>query len=187
MKTIFFNIIKALSVFVKVHYVKLIIAGLSLITAAAIGTAVWSVWFRSPDVLNPDYAAKETEKDAEKIEGSENSGGSEAVDGGRLNIVYSPDITIDLSEKKASLLIGNLAKSKHNIVAEIDIQGEIIIQSGAILPGYRVVTLDIRENTEKLLLQGIYDGTIRLYMYDTQTNEREMLSSEIAAKIQVVE
>jgi hypothetical protein len=187
LKTIFFNIIKALSVFVKLHYVKLIIAGLSLITAAAIGTTVWSVWFRSPGVLNPDYAAKETEKDAEKIEGGESSDKGESAEGGRLNIVYSHEVTIDLSERKANLLIGNLAKSQHNIVAEIVIQDEIIVQSGAIQPGYRVVGLDIREGAERLLRAGVYKGTIRLYMYDKQTNEREMLSSEIAAEIQVTE
>ena len=94
---------------------------------------------------------------------------------------------VSLSSGRAALLIGNLAKSQHNIVAEIDIQGEIILQTGAILPGYRIVDVEILSNAKEMLRKGVYNGTIRLYMYDKETNEREMLSSEIEAEIKVVE
>ena len=70
---------------------------------------------------------------------------------------------------------------------EIVIQGEVILQSGAIMPGYRVVKLDLVKNAAKMLQAGVYNGTIKLYLYNTQTNEREMLSSEIDAEITVVE
>ena len=171
--------------FIKTHRTKIIITMLSLVTVAAIAVTVWAVAFRKAPVLNPDYAAQETEKDAEKIEGE--TPDSEPVDGGKLNIIYSPEVMVSLSSGRAALLIGNLAKSQHNIVAEIDIQGEIILQTGAILPGYRIVDVEILANAKEMLRKGVYNGTIRLYMYDKETNEREMLSSEIEAEIKVVE
>ena len=188
MKSKFAIIFKIVSEFVKHNSIKLIIGGLSLITAGAIATTVWAVWIREPTVLEPDYAAKETEKDAEKIEGGENYGGEEIpASGGKISIFYSNEVTVSLSGGKAEMLIGNSAKSKHNIVAELVIQGEVILQTGAIMPGYRVVSLDIAESVKQMLQKGLYSGTIRLYLYDTQTNEREMLSSEIEAKILVAE
>ena len=172
--------------FIKKHGTKLSIAALSLVTIIAIATTVWAVWFRKAPVLNPDYAAQETEKDAEKIEGSEGGDDSE-IDGGKISVIYSREVTVDLSAETAELLIGNRASSKHNIVVEIVIQGEVILQSGAIMPGYRVVKLDLVKNAAKMLQAGVYNGTIKLYLYNTQTNEREMLSSEIDAEITVVE
>jgi hypothetical protein len=38
-----------------------------------------------------------------------------------------------------------------------------------------------------MLREGIYNGTIKIYLYDVKNNEREMLSSEIDAEIHVVE
>ena len=178
---------KALTEFIKIHRVKFIISALCLVAAGAIAVTVWAIWFREAPVLNPDYAAKETEKEAEKIEGSNPDGGEESeLNGGKISVLYSTEITLDLSEGKAALLIGNLAKSKHNIVAEVVIQDNVIIQSGAIMPGYRVTNLEMLEGAEKILREGIYKGVIRLHLYDTQTNEKEMLSSEIEAEIRVV-
>ncbi len=183
MKSLFLSLLS----FVKTHITKIIIIFLSLISAGAIATTVWAIWFREAPTLTPDYAAKETEKDAEKIEGSEGTGESEKFDGGRVNIIYSADVTIDLSDGTASLLIGNLAKSKHNIVAELVIQDNVIMQTGSIQPGYRLTNTEIENGAADILQSGIYNGVIKLYIYDTQTNEREMLSTDIAAKINVRE
>ena len=178
---------KTFFAFIKLNITKIIIIALSLISAGAIATTVWALWFREAPTLDPDYAAKETEKDAEKIEGSENTGGNETIDGGKLSLIYSPEVTIDISESEASLLIGNLAKSKNNVVAEIIIQDTVIWQSGAILPGYRVVNTDISDDALAILREGVYSGIIRIYIYDTQTNEREMLSTDIVATVNVKE
>jgi len=181
------NIIPTILTFIKIHSTKITIIALSLISAGAIATSIWAIWFRQTPTLNPDYAAKETEKDAEKIEGEDNTGENEIIDGGRINIIYSPEVTVDLSEGKAELLIGNLAKSKHNIVAELVIRDNVILQSGAIQPGYRVVNTDIAAGATNILSTGVYNGTIRLYMYNVQTNEREMLSTDIVVQITVKE
>ena len=181
------NFMKTFFAFIKLNITKIIIIALSLISAGAIATTVWALWFREAPTLDPDYAAKETEKDAEKIEGSENTGGNETIDGGKLSLIYSPEVTIDISESEASLLIGNLAKSKNNVVAEIIIQDTVIWQSGAILPGYRVVNTDISDDALAILREGVYSGIIRIYIYDTQTNEREMLSTDIVATVNVKE
>ena len=168
------------------HITKIIIVALSLISVGAIATTIWAVWFREAPVLNPDYAAKETDKGAEKIEGDVSSGESGTV-GGKVNIIYSDEVTVELSTGRAEFLIGNAAKSKHDIVAELVIQDKVILQTGAIEPGYRVVSAEIASGAGDMLQNGIYNGVIRLYMYDTQTNEREMLSADIAVKISVKE
>lgn len=180
------NLLPTIISFIKLNSTKITIIALSLISAGAIATSIWAIWFRETPALNPDYAAKETEKDAEKIEGSE-GGEGEVVDGGKINIVYSPEATVDISDKKVSLLIGNLAKSKHNIVFELVIQDEVILQSGSIQPGYRVVNTDIADSAANMLSAGVYNGVMRLYMYDVQTNEREMLSTDIVVQITVKE
>jgi hypothetical protein len=181
------NLLPTVLTFIQINKIKITIIALSLISAGAIATSIWAIWFREAPTLNPDYAAKETEKDAEKIEGSENDGGGELVEGGKINIIYSPEVTVDLSDGKASLLIGNLAKSKHNIVAELVIQDNIIFQTGAVQPGYRVVNTDIASGAADMLSEGVYNGVLRLYMYDVQTNEREMLSTDIVVQINVKE
>ncbi|MBQ9745250.1 MAG: hypothetical protein IJW21_00305 [Clostridia bacterium] len=170
--------------FIKQHYIKLIIAMLLLVTAVSACVSVWALWFREAPVLKPDYAAKATEKNAEKIEDATGGEGTEIpVGGGKISLVYSNEVHVDLSEGTAKFLVGNLAQSAHNIVAEIVIRDTVIAQSGAILPGYRVITLGLAENAAKMLSSGVYNGKIRLYLYDAQTNEREMLSTEIEVVI----
>jgi len=107
--------------------------------------------------------------------------------GGKASIIYSHYIKIDISEKKAELIIGNMEKSEHNIVVEVIVQDEVILQSGAIMPGYKVTKLDIPGSGVNMLRAGTYSGAIRLYLYDSKTNERELLFSEISAEISVVE
>lgn len=171
--------------FLKKHSIKFIIAVLAIISVTSVTVAVWAVFFRGTVVLNPDYAAKAPEKNAEKIEESTSGGSDSSLGGGRVNLIYSPEVKIDLSEKSAELLIGNSAKSKQNIVVEIVIQNRVLVQSGAIFPGYRVLKLDLEAEAETLLLEGRYKGLIRVYLYDAQSNEREMLSSDIEAEITV--
>ena len=173
--------------FIKTNITKITIIVLSLISIGAIATATWALWFREAPTLNPDYAAKETEKDAEKIEGDDNAGESESVGGGRVNLIYSPEVKIDLSDGTVSLLVGNLAKSKHNIVVELLIQDTVLFQSGSIQPGYRMVNTDISSDAADILIPGVYNGMIKLYLYDVETNEREMLSTDIIVTITVNE
>ena len=183
MKKLFLGIFS----YIKAHAEIITISALSLISVAAITTTVWAVWLREAPMLDPDYAAKETDKGAEKIEGSEGTGESGTMAGGKVNLIYSDEITVYLSNGTAELLVGNSAKSKHNIVAELVIRDKVILQTGAVKPGYRIVDAELEQGAAEILQSGIYNGTLKLYMYDIGTNEREMLSADIAVKVSVKE
>lgn len=146
--------------FLKKHKTKIIITVLLLIATAALCFGIWAMWFRAPEVLDPDYAAKEPDKNAEQIEGT----------GG-----------------KATFLVGNPAESTVYLVAEIVIQDRVIAQSGAIKPGYRLTELELAENAKDILQVGGYDGKIVLYMYNSENDERAILNSEIIVTVTVNE
>ncbi|MBQ4036808.1 MAG: hypothetical protein IJC84_01635 [Clostridia bacterium] len=167
---------------------KIIIAILLVIAIIALCFGIWAMWFRPAPVLDPDYAAKDTEANAEQIEGDE---GGEKLDapsgGGAVTLIYGKTVDIDLSENKATFLIGNPAESTEYLVAEIVIQDQVIAQSGAIKPGYRVTELDLAAGAKDMLREGGYDGKIVLYMYNSETDERAIVNSEIIVTVTVSE
>lgn len=167
---------------------RILIIILLLIALIALGFGIWAMWFRAPAVLDPDYAAKEPDSNAEQIEGDD---GGEKLDapegGGAVTLIYSKDVQISLSDSKASFLVGNPSESTEYLVAEIVIQGQVIAQSGAIKPGYRVTELPLSEGAKDILQVGGYDGKIVLYMYNSETDERAILNSEIIVTVTVNE
>ncbi len=169
------------------HKTKIIIAALLLIAIIALCFGIWAMWFKAPPVLDPDYAAKDPEQNAEQIEGT----GGEKLDapegGGAMSLIYSKEVDVDLSDGKATFLIGNPAESTVYLVAEIVIQDHVIAQSGAIKPGFRVTELDLADGAKDILQVGGYDGKIVLYMYNSETDERAILNSEIIVTVTVNE
>ena len=167
---------------------KIMIASLLVIAILALCFGIWVMWFRPAPVLNPDYAAKDPEENAEQMEGEE---GGEKLDapsgGGAVTLIYGKTVDIDLSENKATFLIVNPTESTEYLVAEIVIQNQVFAQSGAIKPGYRVTELDLVEGATEMLREGGYDGKIVLYMYNSETDERAILNSEILVTVTVSE
>lgn len=166
---------------------QIVIAVLLIVAVAAMSFGVWAIWFREPEVLDPDYAAKEPEKNAEQIEDT----GGEKLDapegGGALSLIYAKEVGVDLSDGKLSMLVGNPAESTVYIVAEVVIQGHVIAQSGAIEPGFRVTELSLADGAKEILRVGGYDGKIVIYMYDSETDAKQIVNSEILVNITVSE
>lgn len=167
------------------HKTKIIIAALALIAVIALCFGIWAIWFRAPEVLDPDYAAKEPDKNAEQIEGTSGEKLDAPEGGGAMSLIYGKEVEIDLSDSKATFLIGNPAESTVYLVVEIVIRDHVIAQSGAIKPGYRLTTLKLAEGAKDILQVGGYDGKIVLYMYDAETDERAILNSEIIVTVTV--
>lgn len=174
--------------FIKKNKTTIIICVLALIAILAVGFGIWALMDKQPTVLDPDYAAKDPDQNAEQIEGNE---GGEKLDapsgGGAVTLVYAKTVDIDLSDNKATFLVGNPAESNQYLVAEIVIQDQVIAQSGAIKPGYRVTELDLAAGAKDMLQAGGYDGKIVLYMYDEETDERSIVNSEIIVTVTVAE
>lgn len=173
--------------FLKRHQTKIIIAILLLISVTALSFGIWAMWFRAPKVLDPDYAAKEAEENAEQIEESSGEKLEAPEGGGAMSLIYNKKVDIDLSEGKADFLIGNPAESTVYLVAEIVIQDQVIAQSGAIKPGYRVTELELAAGAKDILQAGGYDGKIVLYMYNSENDERAILNSEIIVDVTISE
>ena len=173
--------------FIKKHSTIIIIILLSVIAITALCFGIWAMWFKPAPILEPDYAAKETEANAEQIAGDNGEKLDAPSGGGAVTLIYGKTVDIDLSENKATFLIGNPSESTEYLVAEIVIQDQVIAQSGAIKPGYRVTELDLAAGAKGMLQVGGYDGKIVLYMYNSDTDERAIVNSEIIVTVTVTE
>lgn len=166
---------------------KIIIVILLLIAIIALCFGIWALWFRAPLVLDPDYAAKKPDQNVEQMEESESEKLDAPEGGGAMSLVYSKDVNISLSDGKATFLVGNPSESTVYLVAEIVIQDQVIAQSGAIKPGYRLTELELVPGATDILQVGGYDGKIVLYMYNSENDERTILNSEISVTATVNE
>lgn len=164
---------------------KITIIILLLLLLLTIGVTIWTIWFggKGP-VLAPDYAPQGTEENARPIEGDNGGDKMEQQEGGgAVSLLYSKDITIDLSEKQAKLMFGNPSKSNQNIMIQIVIQDTVVIQSGLLLPGYQVNNLKLFDKVK--LSEGKYDGKFVILYYQQDTGEKAMLNTEIPLQITV--
>lgn len=166
----------------------LLIMILSLVTATAIGVSVWALFFREKlPTLAPDYAPQQTEQNAQPIEGDDTSKLDSLQGGGAVSLTYSNEVKIDLSDKKATLLFGNPAKSTQDMVIQLVIKDTVVIQSGRLTPGNQVTVLDLLKDTEKQLTAGGYDGKFIVLYYNQESGEKAMLNIEIPVTITVAD
>ena len=166
---------------------KFLIVGLALITVVAISVTVWALFFRENQtvILTPDYAPKEEEINIEAIPNDSGEKIQSEEGGGGVSLTYSTDVIIDLSDKKAYLYFANPGKSNQNMVLQIAISDEVIVQSGTIVPGFRVSELDLLSGSEKMLSEGGYDGKFVVLFYNPESGEKAMVNTEIPIEISV--
>ena len=97
--------------------VLLLLLVMATIIAAAIG--IWNLLYRGNDALPPDYAPRETEKNALPIGDDGDKKLDQPEGGGAVSLTYAKDVTISLSEKSAKLLFGNPTKSNQDMVLRL--------------------------------------------------------------------
>ena len=132
---------------------KILIPVLLLITLIAIGVTIWALCFRdTAPVLAPDYAPVEEESNAQPIEDDSDEKLETEEGGGAASLTYSNEVTIDLSDKAASLVFANPGKSLQDMVVQIVIDDTVIVQSGTLKPGNQVTTLNLLDGAEKQVL-----------------------------------
>ncbi len=159
-----------------------------VITICSIGITVWTLFFREPDiVLTPDYAPKDEEINQIPIQEEKNDKMESEEGGGAVSLTYSSYVTVDLSDELAVLMFANPGKSTKDMVIQIVIQGEVIVQSGRLLPGNKVTALKLLDGVKKKLPIGGYDGKFVVFYYDSLTGEKSVVNTEIPISISVVE
>lgn len=167
---------------------KWLILLLLLITLIAVCVTVWALFFRGPGVtLAPDYAPQETEAHAETIPGDSGEKMESEQGGGSVSLSYSNQVTIDLSDRTASLYFANPGKSNQDMVVQVVIQDTVIVQSGTLNPGKQVTILDLLDGAHKQLAAGGYDGKFVVLYYDQETGEKAIVNTEIPITITVNE
>ena len=166
---------------------KLLIVILALITATAVGITVWALFFREQQtvVLSPDYAPEKEETHIEVIPGDSGEKVESEEGGGSVNLTYSNEVVIDISDEKAFVYFANPGKSNQNMVLQVVIAEEVILQSGTILPGYMVTELDLLEDAAKMLSPGGYDGKFVVLYYNSESGAKATVITGIAIHITV--
>lgn len=168
-----------------------IIAILALITLLAVCVTIWALFFRETSeadkiILAPDYAPQQNEENAEPIPNDTGEKMEKPEGGGSVSLTYSNEVTIDLSDKAASLYFANPGKSNQDMVIQIEIQDTIILQSGILNPGNQVKMLNLLEGVEEMLQPGGYEGKFIVLYYDQTSGEKAMVNTEIPITITVV-
>lgn len=170
----------------------IIIIALSVALAMTIGVTVWSLFFREAkvddgDILPPDYPPQETEDNQTPIPDDD---GGEIVTpegGGAVNITYAENVTVDLSDKTASLYYANPSRSNQNVAIAIVIGEDVIIKSELITPGNMVTSLPLVDGVETKLTAGGYNAEIIVYCYHPETGEKAMIDTKGAVTVTVTE
>lgn len=159
---------------------------LSCITVAAVAITIWALFFRAADVvLSPDYAPQALESYAEPLgdEGDEKLEQEEG--GGAVSLSYATAVSISLTSNTASLYFANPTKSNQDVLIQIVIQDTVILQSGLLVPGNKVQTLDLLSGIQ--LEEGVYEGKFNILYYQQNSGEKAILNTEIPIEITVVQ
>ena len=159
---------------------RLIIIALIIGMAVCMGVTIWALFFRNTQeqVLIPDYApqAEPLSDNGEKLDVPSGGGG--------ISLEYDSSVNISLADKTAYLNYTHPDRSTQDIVLCIEINGEIVAQSGTIEPGNRLKKLALLDGAEKKLSEGTYtDADFRVLSYDPESGEKAMVDT--VAKITV--
>jgi hypothetical protein len=166
----------------------LIIIALSVVLVIAICVSVWAIFFREgDDVLPPDYPPQDTDDNQVPIPDDDGGEIETPEGGGAVNITYAENVTVDLSDKKASLYYANPSRSNQNVAVAIVIGEDVIIKSELITPGNMVTSLPLVDGAEKKLAVGGYNAEIIIYCYHPETGEKAMVDTKGSVIVTVVE
>ena len=149
-----------------------------LLSALLVFACYTSFRKRGNEVLIPDIAPTETAPYIETIP-NDTSTKPDNSSGGSVRLTYSDQVTIDLSEKTATLYFGNPGRSNQDMILRIVIQDKVIAQSGLIPSGYQVETIELLPDAVPLLQAGTYSGKFAIFYYSQETGELATINTEI--------
>jgi hypothetical protein len=105
-----------------------------------------------------------------------------------LNFTLNETVYVYTSTRDCILNFVNPSGNTNNLVLELSIEDAdgnrtVIAKSGAILPGYRLQSMTLNEDVQ--LDAGSYSGYITLCPYDTSTNNKSMVETELPVSLVV--
>ena len=165
---------------------RLLLVLLLLIALLSMAVAVWALFFRDVSVLIPDYDPQQQEQNAQKIPDDSGEKLEQPEGGGSVSLTYSGEVTVDLSDRAASLYFANPGKSNLDMILQIVVQDTVILQTGTLAPGNRVKLVELLPGAERLLAPGGYEGKFVVLFYEAASGEQSIVNAEIPVTIQVV-
>lgn len=164
-----------------------IIIVLLCITLAAVGVTAWTLLTPKTQMLMPDYAPQEEDKNAVSIPGEIDQEKEETPEGkNSMSLVYSPEVTVSLSTKKIAMMFQNPSSSTSDVVLQLVVQDEVLAESGKLVPGKMLQSLDLMDGADKKLQPGTYNAFFVVQPYDAQSAEKAMINSKCEITVNVL-
>ena len=168
----------------KVDRKNLLIACLLVITAAAVVTAVWALWFRDNDSAQSLQQLEPSQMPMPNDPGGELE---QTEGGGAVNLTYSPEVMINLSESRADFYFANPSRSNQDVIVSLQIGGVTVFRTGRITPGNFVEKQDIPAEAAARLKLGLYDAEFLVWFNDADSGEQAMLETVLSDVVVTVE
>lgn len=165
---------------------KLAVPVLSVITIISVCIAVYFAFFyENKAVVAPDFMPVEQDEKVEKIVGEADTSKMEKEEGGgAVTVICKDEAVLSLSTGKIEMYYQNPSRSNSAVVVQLLIGETVVAQSGSIYPGYELCEMEFMDNIE--LSVGGYKGSLKIFYYDEQTNEKAIVESVVGADIFVV-
>ena len=134
--------------------------------------------------VTPDYPAPPIEEGAEDMGDNEDKLEAPAG-GGAVGMIYSDEVSIDLSDGKVTLLFANPNRSTHNVSIQLVVQDLVLAESGLLPPSKQITSLDVKAGVS--IPEGVYANNAKIVVrfYDPETNACSIVNSEIAIAVTV--
>lgn len=126
-------------------------------------------------ILPPDYPPIDTESNQTPIDDDTQKPMETEKGQTGVNLTYSAQATVDLSEKTVTLYFANPSRSLQNMRASLVIGDVTICKSNIINPGNKIESLPLISGVENVLSEGGYDARYLVSCYDPQTNEKAIV------------
>ena len=101
--------------------------------------------------------------------------------GGSVGLTYQTDVVISIAQGKAiKMMFANPNRSVDNISIVLYVDGFRVAESGILVPGTQLTTLELNEVGQRVLKNiGVYDGKFLVEFYNGETNEKAVVNTEI--------
>jgi hypothetical protein len=157
---------------------------LAVAVTAAASFLIWNTFFHAPSgaTLVPDGDLTVEDRSVDLGDGQEEKL-PQTEGGGAVNISFSTDIQVSLTDRMASLHYDNPSSSNQSMVVEVVVQDTVLMRSGYLDPGYGLESLPLEDGIT--LSQGDYNGSFLVFFYDQETRAQASPEVEIPVTVHV--
>ena len=137
--------------------------------------------------ITPDYPLPPVDEEAEDaVDGDDKMDVESGNTGAALE--WSSDVKVTISNKSASLYVRNPSRSLQNISLQLVVKDQVVGESGLILPGKRLTTMEIKDGA--FTQSGVFspeNAKLVVRYYDPTTNACAIVTTDIQVTVTVVE